>query len=195
MDLIQFIEKYDHLNTVILLEGKRDVKEADKEKLEQFGKLLASASKLMKFRSGNAKGADLYFSKGVSAVSPERLEAITPYSLHRQNENLAGTIYSLDDVNLVEEDAVVYQSKNNKKTQHLVDKYVAGSRDRFSLKAAYIIRDTVKVTGTSEILPATFAFFYDDLENPKQGGTGHTIEVCEMNNVPYFTQNVWMKWI
>ena len=47
------------------------------------------------------------------------------------------------------------------------------------MKAAYIIRNTIKVTGTSAIPPASFALFYDDLENPGTGGTGHTIDICK----------------
>ena len=78
----------------------------------------------------------------------------------------------------------------------MIDKYVGGAKDRFSIKAAYIIRDTVKVTGTqSGVAPTTFAFFYDDEQNPKTGGTGHTMEICELNKVPYLTQKVWMEWL
>jgi hypothetical protein len=73
---------------------------------------------------------------------------------------------------------------------------VAGAKDRFAIKAAYIIRDTVKVTGTnSGIPPVNFAFFYDDEQNPKTGGTGHTMGICDINNVPYLTQWDWNKWI
>ena len=63
------------------------------------------------------------------------------------------------------------------------------------MKAAYIIRDTIKVTGTSTIKTANFALFYDDLKNPKSGGTGHTMNICEMNNVEYVDQRIWMKWL
>jgi hypothetical protein len=37
--------------------------------------------------------------------------------------------------------------------------------------------------------------FYDDLANPKSGGTGHTMKVCEIENVPYITQTTWMNWL
>lgn len=196
MTINDFIIQFNSKNTIILLEGKRNVLEQDKEKLIQFGKLLATHLPLVTFRSGNADGADFYFSQGVLQVAPERLQVITPYDKHREKQNKAYETISLDQIDLVNESEVVYQSKSNKKTKALIDKYVGGAKDRFAIKAAYIIRDTVKVTGTkSGILPATFAFFYDDVDNPKKGGTGHTMEICDLNNVPYYTQNEWLNWL
>lgn len=196
MTLAQFCTEFKNKNTIILLEGKRNVLENDKEKLIQLGKILSKNLPLATFRSGNADGTDFYFSQGVLEVAPERLQVITPYNNHRQKQNNAYETISLDEINLVNEEVVIYQSKNNKKTKSLIDKYVGGAKDRFSIKAAYIIRDTVKVTGTqSGVAPITFAFFYDDEQNPKKGGTGHTINICEINNVPYLTQDVWMEWV
>jgi hypothetical protein len=196
MTFAEFITQFNSKNTIILLEGKRNVLESDKEKLIQLGNLLATHLPMVTFRSGNADGADFYFSKGVMQVAPERLQVITPYDNHRQKQNNAYETISLDQIDLVNEPEIVYQSKNNKKTKSLIDKYVGGAKDRFSIKAAYIIRDTVKVTGTNSGIPsANFAFFYDDLENPKTGGTGHTMEVCDVNKVPYLTQTDWEKWL
>lgn len=196
MTLADFITQFNSNNTIILIEGKSNVLETDKEKLIRLGNLLATHLPLVTFRSGNADGADFYFSQGVLQVAPERLQVITPYDNHRQKQNNAYETVSLDQIDLVNEPEVVYQSKRNKKTKALIDKYVGGAKDRFSIKASYIIRDTVKVTGTnSGILPATFAFFYDDLDNPKAGGTGHTMDVCDINNVPYLTQNEWLNWL
>jgi len=196
MTLTDFIANFNSKNTIILLEGKRNVLETDKEKLIQFGSLLATRLPLVTFRSGNADGADYFFSQGVLKHAPERLQVVTPYDKHREKQNNAYETISLDQIDLLNEPEIVYQSKNNKKTKSLIDKYVGGAKDRFSIKAAYIIRDTVKVTGTnSGIPPTTFAFFYDDLDNPKTGGTGHTMEICEINNVPYLTQNEWLKWL
>jgi hypothetical protein len=196
MTATEFLAKYNLENTIILLEGKRNVFEIDKEKLIEFGKFLATNLPKAKFRSGNADGADFYFSQGVLQVAPERLQVITPYDNHRQKTNNAYETISLDQIDLTNEPEVVYQSKSNKKTKSLIDKYVAGAKDRFAIKAAYIIRDTVKVTGTnSGIPPVNFAFFYDDELNPKTGGTGHTMQVCEINKVPYLTQSAWGQWI
>lgn len=195
MEFTAFIEKYNCKKNIILLEGKRNVIESDIEKLIQLGNLLATFLPLVTFRSGNANGADFYFSKGVLQVAPERLQVITPYENHRQKTNIAYETISLDNIDLLNEPEVIYQSKNNKKTKSLIDKYVAGAKDRFSIKAAYIIRDTVKVIGTkSGINPINFAFFYDDEQKPKTGGTGHTMEICDINKVTYFTQKDWRKW-
>jgi hypothetical protein len=196
MTSTEFFTKYNLENTIILLEGKRNVLESDKEKLIKFGMFLATNLPKAKFRSGNADGADFFFSQGVLQVAPERLQVITPYENHRQKSNNAYETISLDQIDLANEPEVVYQSKSNKKTKSLIDKYVGGAKDRFTIKAAYIIRDTVKVTGTnSGIPPVNFAFFYDNLDSPKIGGTGHTMEVCEINKVPYLTQSAWEQWI
>ncbi|WP_273267102.1 hypothetical protein, partial [Flexistipes sinusarabici] len=175
MTLDDFIQKYDFNGSVVLLEGKRDVADADKSKLINLGKLLAEKTEHMIFRSGNAEGADYYFSKGVAEVDADRLEVIIPYSNHRKNANIANKTYDLDNIDLEGEKDVIEQSMKNKKLKNLISKYVSGVRNRNTIKAAYIIRDTVKVIGTSTISKASFAIFYDDLDKPKIGGTGHTI--------------------
>jgi hypothetical protein len=195
MTLQQFIDKYDFENSIVLLEGKRNVEETHINKLILLGEILTTQTKHIKFRSGNAEGSDFYFSSGVIKINPERLEVITPYSGHRKKENNAYKTFPLDEINLLQEPQVVYQSKTNKKTGKFIDEFVAGKKNHLTMKAAYIIRDTIKVTGTSTIQPANFALFYDDLKNPKSGGTGHTMNICEMNNVDYVDQRTWMKWL
>lgn len=194
MTFKEFCNKYS--NSIILLEGKREVKPDDKEKLKAFGKLLAENLPNALFRSGNADGSDYYFSQGVTLVNPNQLEVVTPYSKHRDKYNVAGTTHSLDSVNLVNEPEVIYYSKNHASTKSLIDKYVDGKKDKYAIKAAYIIRDTVKVLGTnSGIPPITFAFFYEDLENPMQGGTGHTQRVCLENKIPFVNQTTFFEWL
>jgi hypothetical protein len=196
MTLKDFIEKYDKPDAVVILEGKREVCPKDAEKIEQFGKLIAEKTQYITFRSGNAPGSDFYFTKGVTSIKPQCMQVVTPYSGHRKGSNSAYETVSLDDVNLADEHKIVRQSKLHDATKPLIDKYVSGERDQYSMKAAYIIRDTVKVTGLkNRILPATFGFFYVDLRNPESGGTGHTKEVCRMNSVPFVNQRVWFKWL
>ena len=195
MTLEQFISKYDFEDSIVLLEGKRNVDSADIAKLIQIGELLASKTKHIKFRSGNAEGSDFYFSEGVIKINPERLEVITPYSGHRKEKNNAYKTFPLDEINLLQEPEVVYQSKTNKKTGKFIDEFVAGKKNHLTMKAAYILRDTIKVTGTKMIRPTNFGLFYDDLENPRSGGTGHTMNICEINNVDYADQRTWMKWL
>ncbi|NEN25553.1 hypothetical protein G3O08_18835 [Cryomorpha ignava] len=195
MTLKAFIEQFDKENAIVLLEGKRMVLDTDTDLLIQLGKTLATKTKHITFRSGNADGSDHYFSLGVSSVDKSRLQVITPYTGHRQKTNQAYETFALDEVNMANEPEVVFQSKSNKRMEKLVDQYVAGARDRFSIKAAYILRDTIKVIGTYEIKPATFGIFYDDLSNPKIGGTGHTMNVCDRNKVPIIDQTTWFKWL
>jgi len=52
MTLPEFIAKFNLANTIILLEGKRDVLESDKEKLIQLGSLFATHLPLATFRNG-----------------------------------------------------------------------------------------------------------------------------------------------
>jgi hypothetical protein len=195
MTLNEFIEQFDHDDAIVLLEGKRNVLDEDKEKLKSLGKLLASNTTKMKFRSGNADGSDQFFSDGVTEVDHKRLQVITPYDGHRKKTNHAYETISLDDLNIAEEEEVVYQSKGNKKMEKLIDQFVSGDKNRFSIKAAYILRDTIKAIGTDKIKPTTFGIFYDDLEKPKTGGTGHTMIICEQNNIPIIDQRIWFNWL
>jgi len=123
------------------------------------------------------------------------LQVITPYTGHRKKTNQAYETVSLDNIDMASDHEIVYQSKIDKKNNKLIDRYVSGERDRFAIKAAYLIRDTVKAIGTDEIGPATFGLFYDDLENPLAGGTGHTMKVCKENDIPILNQEAWFKWL
>lgn len=195
MTLDEFITQFDKDNAIVLLEGKRNVKEEDQPKLTALGKLLASKTKKIIFRSGNAAGSDQLFSDGVAAVDHKRLQVVTPYTGHRKKSNKAYDTISLEDIDIAAEPEVIYYSKSNKKTEKLIDKFVAGDRGRFAIKAAYIIRDTVKALGVNGIGPTTFGIFYDDLEDPLSGGTGHTMKVCQEHNIPIVDQRVWFKWL
>lgn len=195
MTLNEFIKLFDNDNSIVLLEGKRNVLEEDKEKLIALGQLLASRTVKMIFRSGNADGSDQLFCDGVALVAKKRLQVITPYSGHRKKTNQSYDIISLDDINLATETEVIYQSKSNKKTENLIDQFVTGEKNRFTIKAAYIIRDTIKVIGANEINPACFGIFYDDLAKPMSGGTGHTMNICKQNNIPLVDQKTWFGWL
>jgi hypothetical protein len=119
MTLKEFIQQYDKEDAIVLLEGKRNVLEADQEHLVKLGELLAASTSKMIFRSGNAAGSDQFFSDGVASVDPKRLQVITPYTNHRKKTNRAYETFSLDDINMAAEPAVVYQSKSNKKMKNL----------------------------------------------------------------------------
>ena len=54
-------------------------------------------------------------------------------------------------------------------------------------KAAYLLRDTLKVVGstTMNLEPAVLGIFRVNPVDPRGGGTGHTIKVCELRGVPH----------
>ena len=195
MTLKEFIDKYDFPGAVVLLEGKREVKEQDKEKLTALGRLLASSTGNMIFRSGNADGADYLFSLGVADADASRLEVITPYAGHRSKYNVASRTIPVDGIDLQQQEEIITLSEQNSGTARHIRKFAAGERDRYTIKAAYIIRDTVKVTGAAGISPASFALFYDDLDNPGKGGTGHTMNICRIKNVALADKRVWSSWL
>ena len=195
MTLQEFISRYDHAYSIVLLEGKRKVNKDDESKLFSLGKLLATQSNTMIFRSGNAEGADQLFSEGVAAIDPKRLQLITPYAGHRQKSNQAYYTVSLDEIVIAEESEVIYQSKSNKSMSKLIDQFVAGDKNRNSVKAAYILRDTIKAIGAEGVPPANFGIFYDDLKHPMTGGTGHTMKICQLNQIPIIDQRIWFGWL
>ena len=195
MTLPIFISTYDRPGSIVLLEGKREVAPVDADKLVALGRLLAAHTKHIMFRSGNATGSDFLFSSGVAAIDKTRLQVITPKDGHRAKDILTDDIISLDRIDLAREPEVVYQSKLHKNTKQLVDYFVSGNTTGRPAKAAYIIRDTVKVIGASDVPPATFGIFYDDLSDPEAGGTGHTMKTCRLNNVPLIDQRTWFEWL
>lgn len=101
--------------------------------------------------------------------------------------------FSLDDVDLVSEPNVIFQTKNSSNVTPLIDAFLTVGDNALTVKARYLLRDTIKVVGTSMLQPANLAIFYDDLSKPKTGGTGHTMRVCEKNGIPYFDQRMWFK--
>ena len=143
MTFDEFIKQYDFENSIVLLKGKRNVPDEDKEKLIELANLLVAKTSRMIFRSGNAEGSDQLFSDPISLADNKRLQVITPYSGHRQNSNQAYKTYSLDNINLAPEPEVIYHSKSNKKIEKLIDQYVSGNNNRYTIKAPYIIRDTI----------------------------------------------------
>ena len=198
MTFKEFIEKYDFPGSVVLLEGKRDVYESDKQNLIDFGIGIAKHTKHITFRSGNAKGADLLFAQGVVQIDKSRIEVITPYSGHRISENVAGTTISIDSLNDSDLSEARQISAYDKSYRKMVEAYVHSRNDKsnqLAIKGAYILRDSLKVVGSPNIKPSTFGFFYVHMHNPRSGGTGHTMNVCNLKKVPFFNQRKWFEWL
>lgn len=195
MDFALFRQRYNRPDAVILLEGKRLVQEADAPALVALGKLLAAALPEARFRSGNAPGADALFAEGVCAVDASRMELILPYSGHRKKYSEGLSTLALDQLNLASEPQVVYHTAKHKNSRNPVQRYVDGKRDQSAMKAAYLLRDTVKVLGAAGIPAASVGLFYVDLQDPESGGTGHTMRVCRDMGIPLWDQTSWFRWL
>ena len=185
-----------HPRPVILVEGTREVPEADVPKLTAFSAWLATRFPHAIFRTGNAKGADEAFAQGVEQVDPSRLEYVLPYTGHRKKANPSpARRIALDAMPPIAEKRTLYQ------TEQASPEYgsLLAKRDkvpRLRAKADYLMRDTLKVTGSDEVElnKATFGIFYVNTTDPMKGGTGHTIRVCNTLGTPVAFQDAWMGW-
>jgi hypothetical protein len=196
LSLTDFVHHYDKTGAVILLEGKRNVRNQDKPLLENLGTLLCSKMQNARFRSGNASGSDELFARGVAKVDAGRMEVILPYTGHRRKKASEYSSQSLDNINLAAEPEVTYHTRSNRHNEKLINDFVDGINNHVTIKAAYLLRDTVKVIGTRSGIPkAAFAIFYDDPDKPESGGTGHTMMVCKNAGVPFVDQEVWKLWL
>lgn len=185
-----------HARPIILIEGTREVPEEDLPRLTAFAKRLAERYPHALFRTGNAPGSDEAFARGIQAVDESRLEYIVPYTTHRLKPGASSARrVALSDLPHVDEDQAAYQTAQaSPKYNSLIEK--RHKNPTIKAKAAYLIRDTVKVMGseTPTLGKATFGIFYVTPSDPMKGGTGHTIRVCHILGVPIAFQNEWMQW-
>ena len=198
MTLADFLSRFDTPGAVVLLEGKRTqaMRRGGEQYIQRLGQMLPSSARYLKFRSGNADGSDYFFSFGVSEINRSRMEVIVPYKGHRESSNVAGETHALDAMDLAAEPDVFYLTGQNIKNAGLIRAWKSGVKSAAAAKGAYLLRDTVKVTGVRPGLPpATAALFYDDISNPRSGGTGHTMLMCDLAGVPWYDQSVWMPWL
>lgn len=187
----------DHARPVILLEGTRQVPEADLPVLTAFTRWLAMRYPQAVFRSGNAAGSDTAFADGIKAVDPGRLELILPVTNHRRPLSAyPERTVALDQVSkAAEESAAWITSQASPIYGSMMEK--RNRIPRVRAKANYLIRDTAKVTGIEEsgYLPADVGIFYVNTTDPMKGGTGHTIRVCQSLAVPVIFQDEWLGWM
>ena len=189
------INSLDH-TPVILLEGKRNVIETEKNLLSVLGEKLATDLPHCIFRSGNATGSDELFMSGAAKINSENLEFVLPYSSHRKKARFPESkYYAIDEIVISNE---VFNSILNAtpKYKAIIKAYSSGQNNKLTAKAWYLIRDAVKVFGYEPVMEkADFAIFYDDINEPQSGGTGHTIRVCLDQDVPAINQNTWFDWV
>ncbi len=180
---------------VVLLEGRRTIPDHDAALATLTARNLVERFPNLRFRSGNAEGTDQAFSEGVAQVAPWRLQVVAPYVGHRKSARYAEAVYdSPESLSIVQDDEVAYKTaKASPKNKGLIE--TRPKKGALAAKAAYLIRDTMKVTGHSELFPKPVcALFYVDLKDPLAGGTGHTIRVCQQEGVPFAFQDSWQKW-
>jgi len=60
---------------------------------------------------------------------------------------------------MAEEEEVVYQSKGNKKMEKLIDQFVSGDKNPFSIKAALYCETPLKPLERTKSNPPLLAFF------------------------------------
>lgn len=181
---------------VVLLEGRRDIPDNDYILATCLARNLAITFPDLRFRSGNATGSDQAFSDGIASVDASRLQIIAPYASHRKKNRYPDAIYdSPDSLSTVQEEQIVYKTINaTPKNKGLID--LRNRQGALAVKAAYLIRDTMKVIGhSSGFSKPICAVFYVNPEDPMTGGTGHTIRVCKQEGVPVVFQNSWQSWI
>jgi len=184
------------LNAVILLEGRRGISEAEALAARNFGEFLARRFPALRFRSGNAEGADQAFSDGVAKVDARRLQIVAPYATHRKKNRNPAVVYSSpDDLSPEQVEEVIRKTAAaSPKVGRLLSRWKDGGA--LAAKATYLLRDSMKVLGHSEEFPKPVCgIFFTDPSDPMAGGTGHTIRVCQQESVPVVFQTDWLEWM
>ncbi len=178
---------------VVLLEGTRSLERESEPFVEAFAAQLAAKFPRAIFRSGNAPGSDQAFARGVASVDVSRLEVVVPYTRHRLGERPDGArVLSLDDIEsddelgrLTLDASPIYENL-----------FASRAINASASKVKYLLRDTLKITGdqNADFAPATAGLFWVNPLKPKQGGTAHTMRVCEKAGLPLWTQEKWENW-
>ena len=180
---------------VVLLEGRRAIPPSDAAAARGFAARLAREFPRLRFRSGNAEGSDEAFSAGVAAVDVSRLQVVAPYATHRKKVRYADALYSSPESLSTVQETAITEATVAATPRNAGVVYKRTGSPRLAAKAAYLIRDTMKVVGHSEdFLPPICGLFYVDPQDPEAGGTGHTIRVCRQHGIPVAFQDSWMHW-
>jgi hypothetical protein len=180
---------------VVLLEGRRTVPAHDAAVAEGLARALALMFSRLRFRSGNATGSDQAFSGGVAMVDPSRLEIVAPYAAHRKSERLAGAIYTSPEILTPEQSRDIESQSIQASPQNRRIIGMRGKKGPLGAKGDYLVRDTMKVVGVpGHFAKPICALFFVNLADATEGGTGHTIRVCQQEGVPVTYQDEWGAW-
>jgi len=185
---------------VVLLEGRRDLREEDHRHLKKVAALLARKFPHVIFRTGNARGSDTLFAEGVCQVDSRRLEYVLPFrGMGAERAAADSPTLCLEDVSdelegkmrrMCQQASPLKRSLFQQPHWEIQERY-----DHFSAK--YLLRDALKVTGDrlQGFAPATCAILYVEPGDPHAGGTGHTLRLCHLRGIPSFTQDEWFEWL
>ena len=181
--------------SVVLLEGRRTIPAHDAQLAEGLARALALKFSRLRFRSGNATGSDEAFTGGVAMVDPLRLEIVAPYAAHRKNERHAGAIYTSPEILTPEQARDIESQSIQASPQNRRIIGMRGKKGPLGAKGDYLVRDAMKVIGVpGHFAKPICALFFVNLANPMEGGTGHTIRVCQKEGVPVIYQDEWSAW-
>lgn len=185
---------------VILLEGSRTVLEKDAARLTRLAAKLAQKFPRAIFRSGGASGSDTLFAEGINQTNKNQLQLVLPTSRNLKTGNSA--IKTLRDV-CFEQTSETEQKEIFKLTEQatpdyrgLIEFYQQNKKGKLFFKTQYLLRDTLKVIGseTLQMSRASVGCFYVNSNKASGGGTGHTIRVCRLLQVPVIEQKNWLNW-
>ena len=133
-DLGRLIDAADR--PTVLLEGTRSPPGEDREQLVRLARLLATRYPSVRFRTGNAPGADEALAEGVATVDPTRLEYVLPNAGMRQRSRVPGAyVTSLRDVPEIR-DVARWTNRATPRNERLIERHLDdGGRSRPSAKA------------------------------------------------------------
>ena len=186
---------------VILLEGTRQLPAQAHGRLQALTAWLCAEFPRAVFRSGNAEGTDAVFADAVAACDPARLELVLPHAgMGRKRRPTGARCVALEAMPEADLERVVAVTREaGRDAGRLGDYYLThryGPSSASTSKATYLLRDTLKVTGSEALglTPAALGIFFVNEADPTGGGTGHTIRVCAAQGVPVATQAEWGSW-
>lgn len=193
-EFTKLVESFE--KPVILLEGSRNVSESDANSLTNLAVKLAEKFPRASFRSGGASGSDDLFTQGVLQVNKKQMQFVLPKSRKADSDGI-NTIF-FDGLPDAEQEEIFKLTANATPAyQSLIAFYKKKKLGRTFYKTQFLLRDALKVCGseTFQMSRADVGCFYVNSDKQGGGGTGHTIRVCRLLNVPVIEQNEWLKWL
>lgn len=184
---------------VVLLEGKRKPEPRLLPCLAALSRQLASRFPQIIFRSGNAPGSDSAFMEPLLEMRHIRLQYVVPYHGHYARYiPPRARVYSPEDLSALDMERLregILQIAPPLKEN--LDAYLPGKLKGAGINGAYFLRNAMKVAGAPELglTPPAFAFFVDDENRPEAGGTGLTIRLARLWQVPFLKQQDWIDFL